>query len=56
MKKILNKHKSWKAIAIGDEPRENIKIEHVNFIFTGWIQHEKVLKIYPIASALIEYF
>ena len=53
MKKILNKHKSWKAIAIGDEPRENIKIEHVNFIFTGWIQHEKVLKIYNKSSITV---
>ena len=51
--KILNKHKTWKAIAIGDEPRENIKIKHKNFIFTGWIQHEKVLKIYNRSSITV---
>ena len=53
MNKILNKHKNWKAIAIGDEPRENIRITHKNFIYTGWIQHEKVLKIYNKSSITI---
>ena len=53
MNKILNKHKNWKAIAIGDEPRENIKIKHKNFIFTGWIQHEEVLKIYNKSSITV---
>ena len=51
--KILNKHKNWKAMAIGDEPRENIRIIHKNFIYTGWIQHEKVLKIYNKSSITI---
>ena len=53
MKKILNKHVNWKAFAIGDEPRENIKINHPNFLFTGWIQHEKVLKIYNKSSITV---
>ena len=53
MNKILNKHKTWKAIAVGDEPRENIKIKHKNFIFTGWIQHEDVLKIYNKSSITV---
>ena len=53
MNKILNKHKNWKAMAIGDEPRENIRITHKNFIYTGWIQHEKVLKIYNKSSITI---
>ena len=53
MNKILNKHKTWKAIAIGDEPRENINIKHKNFIFTDWIQHEEVLRIYNKSSITI---
>ena len=53
MKKILNKHVNWKAFAIGDEPRENIKVNHPNFVFTGWIQHEKVLKIYNKSSITV---
>ena len=53
MKKILNKHKNWKAIAIGDEPREEITIKHKNFIFTNWIPHEEVLKIYNKSSITI---
>ena len=53
MLKILAKHKTWKAMAIGDEPRENIKIKHKNFIFTGWIQHEDVLRIYNKSSITV---
>ncbi len=53
MNRILNKHKAWKALAIGDEPRESIKIKHKNFNFTGWIQHEKVLKIYNRSSITV---
>ena len=53
MNRILNKHKNWKAIAIGDEPRESIKINHKNFIFTGWIQHEAVLNIYNKSSITV---
>ena len=53
MIKILNKYKTWRAIAIGDEPRENIKIKHKNFILTGWIQHEEVLKIYDKSSITV---
>ena len=53
MNKVLNKHKTWKAMAIGDEPRENIDIKHKNFIFTDWIQHEEVLKIYNKSSITV---
>ena len=53
MKKILNNHKDWKVFAIGDEPREKIKIKHKNFIFTGWIPHEEVLKIYNKSSITV---
>ena len=53
MIKILNKYKNWKAMAIGDEPRQNIFIKHKNLLYTGWIQHEKVLKIYNKSSITV---
>ena len=53
MDKILNKHKNWKVMAIGDEPRENIKIKHKNFIYTGWIPHDEVLDIYKTSSITV---
>ena len=28
--KILNKHKDWKSIVIGDEPRDKINFNHKN--------------------------
>jgi len=46
MIKILNKYKSWKALAIGDEPREKFDFSHKRFIQPGWIPHEKVLSSY----------
>ena len=51
--KILNKYKKWKVLAIGDEPREKINVKHKNFIYTGWISHDKVLKIYNKSSITI---
>ena len=53
LKNILKKYKSWKAIAIGDEPRENIFYKHKNFHFTGWISHKKVLDYYKKSSITV---
>jgi glycosyltransferase involved in cell wall biosynthesis len=53
IKKILNKHKNWKALAIGDEPRENIILKHKNFYYTGWISHNKVLDYYSKSSITV---
>lgn len=53
LKKILKKYKNWKAIAIGDEPRENIFFKHKNFHFTGWISHKKVLDYYKKSSIAV---
>jgi glycosyltransferase involved in cell wall biosynthesis len=41
---ILNKHKDWKSVVIGDEPRENIDFKHKRLKLLGHIQHTKVLK------------
>ena len=37
--KILNKHKSWSAIAIGNEPREKFSFKHKNLKILDWIKH-----------------
>ena len=51
--KIFKKYKNWKAMAIGDEPREVIFVKHKNFKFTGWIPHNDVLKIYNKSSITV---
>ena len=51
--KILNKHKSWKAIAIGDEPREKYSFKHKRLYFTGWISQDEVLKLYNKSSITV---
>ncbi len=42
--KILNKHKNWKSIIIGDEPREKHDFEHKNLIKFGFKDHKFILK------------
>ena len=48
--KILDKHKEWKAIAIGNEPREKFDFNHKNFKILDWIKHDEILKYYSKAS------
>ena len=48
--KILDKFKDWKAIAIGNEPREKFDFKNKNFKILDWIQHKKILKYYSKAS------
>ena len=48
--KILNKHKNWKGIIVGDEPREKYNFEHVNLEYKGWVTHENTLKLYNETS------
>ena len=43
--KILNKYKNWKAIVIGDEPREKLFFKHKNLLVKGYTKHEVVLNI-----------
>ena len=42
--KILEKNKNWKAIVIGDEPREKINFNHKNLEIKGFSTHNYVLK------------
>ncbi len=51
--KILNKHKNWKSIVIGDEPREKYSFKHSRLIFTGWIPQDKVLNLYDKSSITV---
>ena len=38
--KILNKNKDWKAVVIGDEPREKIQCKHKNLKILGFKSHK----------------
>jgi len=44
--KILNKHKDWKALVIGNEKRESYSFKHKNLLIKDWLPHEKLIKIY----------
>ena len=48
--KILNKYKKWKAVVVGDEPRDKLDFKHKNLIKLGFKKHDEVLKIYKEAS------
>ncbi len=51
--KILNKHNDWKAVVIGDEPREKYNFKHENLEYKGWITHKKTLELYNSTSISI---
>ena len=51
--KILDKHKSWRAIAIGNEPREKFNFNHKNFKILDWVKHDDILDYYKKASISI---
>ena len=51
--KILNKHKDWKSIVIGDEPRDKINFEHKNLSVIGFVKHNTVLNYYKSASIAV---
>ena len=48
--KILNEFPEWKAVAIGNEPREKYDFKHKNFKILDWLQHKKILNYYAKAS------
>ena len=51
--KILNKYKDWKALVIGDEPRDKIYFNHKNLIKLGFKKHKEVLNIYKNTSIAV---
>ena len=48
--KILDKNKNWRAIAVGNEPREKYKFIHDRFLIKDWINHSKLLNLYKESS------
>ena len=48
--KILNKHKHWKALVIGDEEREKIIFDHPKLNVLGFQHHDKVIEYFKKAS------
>ncbi len=53
IKKILNKYPNWEAKIIGDEKREKIVLNHKNVHVMGFLNHEKVLKIFERSSIAV---
>ena len=47
---ILNKHKKWNAIVIGDEERESHIFKHKNLNLLGFQNHKNVLNIFKKTS------
>ena len=51
--KILRKYKNWKAIVIGDELRATLDFKHPRLSNLGFIDHNKVLKIFEQTSIAV---
>ncbi len=51
--RILNKYKDWKAIVIGDEPRDKIYFNHNNLEKLGFKKHSEVINIYKKTSIAV---
>ena len=51
--KILNKHKQWSAIIVGDEKREKIEFNHKRLFKLGFLEHNKVLSLYKKSSIAV---
>jgi len=50
---ILNKYPNWKAVVIGDEPREKLSFKHKNLKNLGFQNHETVLKTFNKTSIAV---
>ena len=50
---ILNKYPDWRAKIIGDEKRENIKLNHKNADILGFKKHDEVLNIFKKTSITV---
>ena len=51
--RILDKFKEWRAVAVGNEPREKFFFNHKRFNVINWLEHEKILKLYAKSSISI---
>ena len=48
--KILENNLDWKAIVIGNEPREKYSFKHKNLKILNWLEHRKLLKFFEKSS------
>ena len=51
--KILNKYSEWRAVVIGDEPREKLDFKHKHLKLLGFQKHKKVLEIFKKTSIAV---
>ena len=51
--KILNNNKNWESIVIGDEEREKLNFEHPRLNVLGFIEHNKVIKLFEKSSIAV---
>ena len=51
--RILNKHKDWKGLVIGDERRDIMHFNHPRLNKLGFLSHDKVLNIYKKTSIAV---
>ena len=51
--KILNEHKDWRALVIGDEPREKYSFSHPRLKLIGWVPHNQTLKYFEKSSITV---
>ena len=51
--RILNKYKNWKALVVGDEPREKLTFKHKNLNILGFQQHKTVLTVLKKTSIAV---
>ena len=51
--KILNKHKDWSSLVVGDEPRDKLKFNHKKLNSLGFLNHNDVLNIYKKTSIAV---
>lgn len=47
---ILNKYKTWSAIAAGNEKRETYIFNHKRFKIYEWLSHKKIINLYKKSS------
>ncbi|MDC0200587.1 glycosyltransferase [Candidatus Pelagibacter sp.] len=50
---ILNKHKKWSSLVVGDEPRDKLQFNHKNNINLGFLNHKEVINIYKKTSIAV---
>ena len=51
--KILDKHKDWTGVVVGDEPRDKLEYNHKNLKKLGFKKHTEVLNIYKKTSIAV---